>query len=111
MSMRGVQKHGSSTITTQFSGVFRDTFRPSRRVLPARAQPGHQEANEVRLRAVVRTAIDFTPPARPNSGHGSRILPPAGPKPVLEEGTLLTPKFDRMASSPPWSPTMRAGKS
>ncbi len=24
MSMRGVQKHGSSTITTQFSGVFRD---------------------------------------------------------------------------------------
>jgi GTP cyclohydrolase IA len=24
MSMRGVQKHGSSTITTQFSGIFRD---------------------------------------------------------------------------------------
>jgi GTP cyclohydrolase IA len=24
MSMRGVQKHGSSTVTTQFSGVFRD---------------------------------------------------------------------------------------
>ena len=24
MSMRGVQKHGASTITTQFSGVFRD---------------------------------------------------------------------------------------
>ena len=24
MSMRGVQKQGSSTITTQFTGVFRD---------------------------------------------------------------------------------------
>jgi GTP cyclohydrolase I len=33
MSMRGVKKHGVSTVTTQFSGIFREDFNQQTRFL------------------------------------------------------------------------------
>jgi len=80
MSVRGVEKPGSSTITTQFTGSFRDSA-----------------DDQVRFITMVRGPIAKASPriARGIDWLTIRLcLPAAGSAEEVEEGLAFAPKFD-----------------